>query len=169
MTQRNLIFVRNVASQRCVEKHRCEPCRFARVTEVSMARIWEEVEVDTGEVSRYRRHGNGRGFVAVGATVDATAFLSERVYVEKGARVGARAWIGAGSWIEGGATVGVGVFVGANVRIGRDATVGAGARLGSHSRIGVAATIAPASRVPTDARIAANTVVGQREVHRAAA
>ena len=99
-----------------------------------MARIWEEVETDSGEVSRYRRHVNGRGFVAPGAQVDATVFLDERSYVEKDARVGARAFIGAGSWVENGATVGVGAFIGANVRVGSGARIGAGARLGPLSR-----------------------------------
>lgn len=125
-----------------------------------MGRVIEEVEVEAGVVSRYRRHPNGCGLVSPGARVHAGAFVSRTAYVESGARVGPEAWIGPGSWIDHDAEVGARVFVGQNVHIGALAVVGTAARLGSYVRIGRAAAITPGTVVERDERVPDNAVIG---------
>lgn len=101
-----------------------------------LVRMSLEVELNPGEVSKYRRHENGKGLVSPGARVNPSAFVSSAAYVESGAQVGPGSWIGQGSWIDHGAIIGAGVFIGANVHVGPDAVVGNQARLGSHTHVG---------------------------------
>src|SRR5690606_39859158 len=51
--------------------------------EVVMARVNEEVELTPGNVDKYRRHPNGRGWVSPSALVPASTFVSEMAYVER--------------------------------------------------------------------------------------
>lgn len=123
-----------------------------------MERVNEEVEVNTGVIEKYRRHGNGRGLVSPAARVHASAFVSSTAYVESGAQVSAESWIGPGSWIDHGAVIGSKVFIGQNVHVGADAQVGNGARLGSHSRIGRNARIPAGTVLDRDLRVPDNAV-----------
>lgn len=123
-----------------------------------MERVNEEVEVDTGVIEKYRRHGNGRGLISPGARVHASVFVSSTAYVESGAQVNAESWIGPGSWIDHGAVIGSRVFIGQNVHVGADAQVGNGARLGSHSRIGRNARIPAGAVLERDLRVPDNAV-----------
>ncbi|MWV49336.1 hypothetical protein GRS96_08605 [Rathayibacter sp. VKM Ac-2803] len=111
----------------------------------------------------YRRHANGRGMVAPGSRVAATAFVETGAYVEPGANVGERAWIGAGSWIDRDAMIGHSAFIGANVHVGPEAIVGPGARIGSYSRIGDSAVIATGARVDRDTFVAPGSRFGLDE------
>jgi UDP-3-O-[3-hydroxymyristoyl] glucosamine N-acyltransferase len=119
-----------------------------------MARVNEEVEHSTGEVQKYRRHPNGRGWVSPGAVVAPSTFDSEMAYVESGAEIGEESWIGPGSWIDHGARLGKRVFVGANVRIGERSKVGSGARVGSHTKLGNDVEIGALARLERDTTVA---------------
>ena len=112
-----------------------------------------EVELQTGEVTKYRRHENGRGLVSPSAQVNPSAYVSSAAYVESEAQVGAESWIGQGSWIDRGAIIGAGVFVGASVHVGADAIVGNEARLASHTQIGRGAFIADGAVVDHEIQV----------------
>ena len=112
-----------------------------------------EVELETGEVARYRRHENGRGLVSTGAEVNPSAYVSSAAYVESDAQVGDQSWIGQGSWIDRGAILGTRVFVGANVHVGADAIIGHGARLASNTTIGRGALIADGAVIDHELQI----------------
>lgn len=107
-----------------------------------MARISVEVELENGQLTKYRRHENGRGLVSPSAQVDQSVYVSSTTYVESDAQIGPGSWIGQGSWIDHRAIIGARVFVGENVHVGSDAIVGNGARLASHTNIGCGAFIA---------------------------
>ena len=123
-------------------------------------RIAEEIEDEFGNVTRYRRHPNGRGLVATTATVDPTAFLAASVYVEPGAQVGRSATIATGSWVDREAVVGPGARLGAAVHVGPQAVIGAGAQVGSHCKIGSGARIASRARISPDQQVPSGAVVG---------
>lgn len=127
--------------------------------EVAVARVNEEVERDSGEVEKYRRHTNGRGWVSTGARVPASTFVAEMTYIESGARVGEDSWIGPGSWVDHDVVIGNRVFIGHNVHIGQRTQIGYGARLGSHSRIGMNVRINPGAQIERDDRVADDGVV----------
>ncbi|ARJ05863.1 hypothetical protein B5808_11980 [Cnuibacter physcomitrellae] len=136
-----------------------------------VSRTFVEIEGDRGQVSRYRKHVNGKGLVAVGAEVDPSAYVHPTSYVETGARVAQNVWIGQGSWIERGALVGAGTVIGAHVHVGEDSRIGLGAKVGSHSRIGAGSTIADHAHVENDSTLASGTLVrtdGSRGYARAA-
>lgn len=118
-----------------------------------MQKVYEDVESDAGEVTRYRKHGNGRGYVALKATAHPTAHIEAGAYVEPGAEIAAGAYVGAGSWIDRGAFIGAGAFVGSNVHVGRDATVAHSARVGSGCRVSDGVRIGEGVRVPRDSRV----------------
>ena len=118
-----------------------------------MARVNEEVEHSTGQVEKYRRHPNGRGWVSPTAEVAPSAFVAEMAYVEPGARVGEDTWIGPGSWVDRGANIGKRVFIGTNVHIGANAQLGSGSRVGSHSKIGKDVQVSPLARIERDSTV----------------
>lgn len=118
-----------------------------------MVKMSVEVELNKGEVTKYRRHGNGRGLISPSAEVNLSAFVSSAAYVESEAQIGAQSWIGQGSWIDHGAILGARVFVGANVHVGADAFVGNDARLGSNTHIGRGAFIADGAIIDHEIRV----------------
>ena len=125
-----------------------------------LVRMSLEVELNPGEVSKYRRHVNGKGLVSPGARVYPSAFVSSAAYVESGAQVGPGSWIGQGSWIDHRAIIGAGVFIGANVHVGPDAVVGNQARLGSYTQVGRGAFIADGAIVDHEIQVPDFTDVG---------
>ncbi|MBC7443038.1 MAG: hypothetical protein H7311_11080 [Ramlibacter sp.] len=125
-----------------------------------MEKVNEEVEIETGVVTKYRRHPNGRGLVSPAARVHPGAFVSRTAYVESGARVGPDAWIGPGSWIDSDAHVGSRVFIGQNVHVGAEAAIGSGARLGSYVRIGRRARVAAGTVLERDVSVPDDGVIG---------
>ncbi|TFC57833.1 hypothetical protein E3O62_11680 [Cryobacterium sp. TMT2-15-1] len=127
-----------------------------------VARMSVEVELEKGEVTKYRRHENGRGLVSPGAQVNPSAYVSSATYVESDAQVGPESWIGQGSWIDHGAIIGARVFVGANVHVGADAIVGNEARLASNTDIGRGAFIADGAVIDHEIAVPEFTDVSAR-------
>jgi UDP-3-O-[3-hydroxymyristoyl] glucosamine N-acyltransferase len=123
---------------------------------------YEVLDHDDGRSVRYRRHENGGGLVATGATVDERAYLAQSVWVDPGAVIGAGAHIGSGGWIEPGARIDAGVRIASNVRVGPGAHVGARARIGSRSRIGAQAKVAPGVTLEPDSDLADGRVADGR-------
>ena len=131
-----------------------------------MARISVEVELD-GQLTKYRRHENGRGLVSPTAQVDQSVYVSSTAYVESDAQIGPGSWIGQGSWIDHGAIIGARVFVGVNVHVGSDAIVGNGARLASHTNIGRGAFIADGAVIDHEIQVPDFSDVSARPADRA--
>ena len=132
-----------------------------------MARMSVEVELEKGEVTRYRRHENGRGLVSPSAKVNPSAYVSSTTYVEGDAQIGPESWIGQGSWIDYGAIIGARVFIGANVHVGADAIVGNEARLASHTNIGRGVFIADGAVIDHEIQVPDFTDVSARPTGRA--
>lgn len=126
-----------------------------------------EVELEKGELTKYRRHENGRGLVSPSATVNPSAFVSSTTYVESDAQIGPESWIGQGSWVDHGAIIGARVFVGANVHIGADAIVGNEARLASHTNIGRGVFIADGAVIDHEIQVPDFTDVSAGPIGRA--
>ena len=126
-----------------------------------------EVELKKGEITKYRRHENGRGLVSPSAHVHPSAYLSSTTYIESAAQVGPESWIGQGSWIDHGAIIGARVFVGANVHVGADAIVGNDARLASHTNIGRGAFIADGAVIDHEIQVPNFSDVSARPTGRA--
>jgi carbonic anhydrase/acetyltransferase-like protein (isoleucine patch superfamily) len=134
---------------------------------LQLARMSVEVELETGEVTKYSRHENGRGLVSPSAEVNLSAFVSSASYVESEAQIGAESWIGQGSWIDHGAIIGARVFIGANVHVGADAFVGNEARLGSNTHIGRGAFIADGAVIDHEIQVPDFADVSARPTARA--
>ena len=133
------------------------------------SKVFEDFENEDGSITRYRKHLNGRGRVAAGATVDPSAFIDATAYVEEGAEVARAVTIGPGSWVDRNAIVGAGTKIGAAVRIGSDAVLGSAVMVGSHTRIGAAAKIANGTKLGEDTVVPAGAVVRGRMGYQRAA
>lgn len=113
-----------------------------------------EIEREDGTTTKYRRHANGRGFVAVGADVHPTALVSRGAYVESGAHVAVGAQLYEGAWIEEDAEVDAFAVVGAGARVGRHASVGHNARIGERAQVAPCGVVVrPAETVGRDTRV----------------
>ena len=132
-----------------------------------MARINVEVELEKGEMTKYRRHEKGRGLVSPGAHVNSSAYVSSATYVESDAQIGPESWIGQGSWIDHGAIIGARVFIGASVHVGADAIVGNEVRLASHTNIGRGAFIGDGAVIDHEIQVPEFTDVSGRPNARA--
>ena len=82
-----------------------------------MARMSVDVELEKGEVSKYRRHENGRGLVSPSARVNPSAYVSSAAYVESDAQIGPGSWIGQGSWIDRGAFIADGAVIDHEIQV----------------------------------------------------
>ena len=111
-----------------------------------------EVERPDGTVTRYRRHPNGRGLVAVGAEVHGTALVANGAYIEPGAQVAVGAQVYDGAWIEEGAVIDAFAVIGSGARVGRGAEIGHHARIGSRCVVPAGVKVRPADVVRTDLR-----------------
>ena len=65
-----------------------------------MGKNYVDIEDDRGETLRYRKHVNGRGLIANGAKVHASAVVEAGAYIEPGVQIAAGAHVGRGVWIE---------------------------------------------------------------------
>ncbi|THG36082.1 hypothetical protein E6C70_00615 [Glaciibacter flavus] len=133
--------------------------------DVSVRRVNEEVELEKGVVTKYRRHVNGGGFVSPKARVDQSAEVASTAYVEQGALISREAFVGAGSWVDRDAMIGSHAFIGANVHVGAGAIIGDRVRIGSHCRIGSNARIVAGQHLERDIVVPDGGFVGPDGPH----
>ena len=95
-----------------------------------MGKNYVDIEDDQGKTLRYRKHVNGRGLIANGAKVHATALVEAGAYVEPGVQIAEGAHIGRGAWIEPDAVIGRGAEIAPHAHIGSGAAIGSKAKIG---------------------------------------
>jgi len=120
----------------------------------TVGKNYVDIEKESGETLRYRKHVNGRGLIAHGAKVHPTAVVETGAYVEPGAQIAAGVHVHHGAWIESDAVIGPEAEIAAHAHIGPGAAVGARSKIGVRTSVGDHAIIAMGSLIGDDEIIA---------------